>query len=145
MATTRRTILRAGIAGLAGAFLAACATPAPTETPVSTKPAAPTQAPAAAAPTTAPTTPPPAPAPTATPVPGAARPTAAPAAAGALPQLQSAKLIWWTNDGKLGDRVKPVEDEFMKKYPQIQVEDLVIAVPLPEKLAPAAAAGTLPD
>ena len=154
MATTRRTLLRAGIAGLAGALLAACAAPAPTATPVPAKPAAPapatpapTQAPAAAAPTaaTAPATPTAAPA-AAAPAPtlAPAKPTVAPAA-GTAAQLAPAKLVWWTNDGKLGDRVKPVEEEFTKKYPQIQVEDLVIAVPLPEKLAPAAAAGTLPD
>jgi multiple sugar transport system substrate-binding protein len=156
MVTTRRTVLRAAIAGLAGAVLAACGAPTtppaakPAEAPKPTaeptapsKPAAEATKPAAATAAPAQATAAPA-APTATAAQAAAKPTAAPAA-GAVTQLAPAKLVWWTNDGKLGDRVKPVEEEFTKKYPQVQVEDLVIAVPLPEKLAPAAAAGTLPD
>jgi multiple sugar transport system substrate-binding protein len=123
--TTRRDLLRMAVVGASGILLSACAsTPAaPTETsqPAATAPTA------TAAPSTKP-----------------AEPTAT-MAASTNAQLAPAKLVWWTNDGKMGDRVKPIEAEFMKSHPQITVEDLAIPVALPEKLAPAAAAGTLPD
>src|SRR5438876_865259 len=99
--TTRRDFLRMAVVGASGILLSACAgTPAtPTETP---KPAVsgPT---ATAAPATKP-----------------AEPTAT-LAASTSTQLAPAKLVWWTNDGKMGDRVKPIEAEFMKSHPQIQV------------------------
>lgn len=136
MAITRRTFLRIGLLSAGGALLAACSASTPTTAPEkpadapkaaeTTKPA-PTPASSKEAPTTA------------------AKPTAAPTAAAGKPQLQAAKLVWWTNDGKQGDRVKPVYQEFTKLNPQVQVEDLVIAGALAEKLATAGAAGTLPD
>jgi multiple sugar transport system substrate-binding protein len=76
-----------------------------------------------------------------------AKPAAAPTvSASTKVQLQNARLIWWTNDGKVGDRIKPVYGEWMKANPSVQVEDLVIASgELAPKLATAAAANTLPD
>lgn len=87
----------------------------------------------------------------ATPAAPAAQPTVALAAAAqatispAAASKGGSKLVWWTNDGAQGKRIVPVYQEFMKANGQIQVEDLVIPGDLALKLAPAAAAKTLPD
>lgn len=154
MATSRRAFLHLGLVGFGATLLAACS---------SQVPANPTSAPAQPAATTAPAA---GSASVTTPTAGAAgagaTPTSAAAAgAGTTPttatsatqapaastsgQLQAATLVWWQNDGEQSKRIAPVTQEFMKLHPKVQVQMLVIPGDMALKLAPAAAAKTLPD
>ncbi|MBI2941940.1 MAG: sugar ABC transporter substrate-binding protein [Chloroflexi bacterium] len=148
--TSRRAFLRLSVLGSASAaLLAACAAP-PTPTPVPPpKPAAaPKPAAPAPTPTPAPAAKPAAPTPTAAPAPkpAAPTPTAAPAAkpATAAKGLSGKITYLHQDDPTLKVIRQGFVADFVKKFPDLQVEH-IIAADLEQKRNALFAAGTPPD
>lgn len=161
MTASRRAFLQLGLIGFGATLVAACSNSSPTPANPTAAPAQPAatsaSAPSSAAGSTTATAEAPTTAASAatsttatTPAAAVAAPTTAAAATQAPAaetsgQLQAATLVWWQNDGQQSNRIDPVTKQFMQQHPNIQVQMLVIPNDLALKLAPSAAAGTLPD